>query len=493
MLSGESKRFVVESGASFPNDPSYGMLFFNTTNFRVYVYTDEGWTPLNYEYPFKIVGTTGSNYVKYADYICTGTNDEVVIQQAINDLPIGGTLIFLDGVYNIYNPITIDKSNITLLGIDQTRVKFSGNNIPNASDPVILIGSSGYVTGITIKGISILNHEAKIHTVQGNSITIDRCTFSGPYTSVVGLTLPDQSELKNSTSIGRYFSYEVGDHCRITDNKFNSQVYGISGKHSVVSRNRFIYDIARSDIVLDTNSIFNDNVGSLLLVMATSSSTIDGNVLNVVQLVNNPSNVIVTNNTFNTRIGTASVIYNSQTDTATELIVSNNTVESIRLYGTHITVSNNKLNNPYNCITLYGTNLTITGNVVVKTSGSHPEMIGGISVVGGSYSTISGNEIYKGGSMAGIQIYNSGTSAYNITISNNTVHDSEYGIHIRSQTGSIDGIVITGNVLSGSDTGVYSPDASVGHLIIKNNIMKGFTTDVYVNTPNAIVSDNYLL
>lgn len=40
---------------------------------------------------------------KRADYVCTGTNDELVIQQAVNDQRIryGGTLQLLDGIYNI--------------------------------------------------------------------------------------------------------------------------------------------------------------------------------------------------------------------------------------------------------------------------------------------------------------------------------------------------------------------------------------------------------
>lgn len=38
---------------------------------------------------------------QFADYVCDGTNDEVEIQSAIDDLPYGGTVYFLDGNYYI--------------------------------------------------------------------------------------------------------------------------------------------------------------------------------------------------------------------------------------------------------------------------------------------------------------------------------------------------------------------------------------------------------
>ena len=47
-----------------------------------------------------------------ADYICTGTNDDVVIQQAINDVSAlgGGNIAFQDGTYNLSATIVVPKN-----------------------------------------------------------------------------------------------------------------------------------------------------------------------------------------------------------------------------------------------------------------------------------------------------------------------------------------------------------------------------------------------
>ena len=64
-----------------------------------------------------IVAASDSNDTTRADYICTGSTDDVTINQALNALPsVGGTVILLEGTYNINASITIPNDDISLIG-----------------------------------------------------------------------------------------------------------------------------------------------------------------------------------------------------------------------------------------------------------------------------------------------------------------------------------------------------------------------------------------
>jgi hypothetical protein len=52
-----------------------------------------------------------------ADYVCTGTADQTIINSAISTLPTtGGTIFFSAGTFNVTGPITVTSSNVTLEG-----------------------------------------------------------------------------------------------------------------------------------------------------------------------------------------------------------------------------------------------------------------------------------------------------------------------------------------------------------------------------------------
>ncbi len=55
-----------------------------------------------------IIGVNDNVIGAYCDYMCDGSNDQTIIQQAINDLPSsGGKIILLEGSYNIYEELTL--------------------------------------------------------------------------------------------------------------------------------------------------------------------------------------------------------------------------------------------------------------------------------------------------------------------------------------------------------------------------------------------------
>lgn len=71
-----------------------------------------------------VVGNAVGNPGEYEyDYLCDGTNDSGVIQQAIFDLPTeGGDIVILPGHYNIEHTITIEDDHINLIGVGNVTI-----------------------------------------------------------------------------------------------------------------------------------------------------------------------------------------------------------------------------------------------------------------------------------------------------------------------------------------------------------------------------------
>ncbi len=90
-----------------------------------------------------------------ADYLCTGTNDNVTIQQAIRTLSpaaggIGGRVILTEGTYQRTNPVYIDFNRVTLEGQgNSTQITASSNASGSAH---IIVGSNGIYDGVLYTG-----------------------------------------------------------------------------------------------------------------------------------------------------------------------------------------------------------------------------------------------------------------------------------------------------------------------------------------------------
>lgn len=138
-----------------------------------------------------------------ADYICTGTNDEVVIQQAVDELTHGGTIQLLDGDY-YFDSFPVNNS-------------------------CVYFKNSGYARTITIKGTtenkSYLSHYGvAIHVTKNawDSITDDTqryCVFdSTPYKMPIG----DWSALINNANFENMYIFLYNSQKKVTGiNGFN--------------------------------------------------------------------------------------------------------------------------------------------------------------------------------------------------------------------------------------------------------------------------------
>lgn len=102
-----------------------------------------------------VVGASNSKYhsanIHSVDYECTGTNDQTVIQQAIDALPsTGGKIVLLEGTYNISGTITIKKQNVTLQGLGRNVIL----KMATSTSDVNMFDISS-ATGLVISDIAI--------------------------------------------------------------------------------------------------------------------------------------------------------------------------------------------------------------------------------------------------------------------------------------------------------------------------------------------------
>ncbi|RLF08229.1 MAG: hypothetical protein DRJ60_00880 [Thermoprotei archaeon] len=148
----------ISGGTSFPSSPAEGEMFFRTDTKQLYIYANSKWQA-DRTVATKIVAATSSQNYQKADYVCSGTSCEDEIEQAINDLPsTGGIVYLLEGTYNIGSSIDILKSNVILMGAGWGTKLFLVNS---ADTDVIRVGDGATaLSGITIRDLQIDGNKA---------------------------------------------------------------------------------------------------------------------------------------------------------------------------------------------------------------------------------------------------------------------------------------------------------------------------------------------
>ena len=87
-----------------------------------------------------------------ADFVCTGINDQIMINSAISALPTGGgSILLLEGTYNITGNIVINRNNVFITGQGNNTVLF----IPNNTNTDISIFTGTGRNHITISNLRI--------------------------------------------------------------------------------------------------------------------------------------------------------------------------------------------------------------------------------------------------------------------------------------------------------------------------------------------------
>lgn len=183
-----------------------------------------------------------------AAYVCDGTNDEVQIQAAINDLAsTGGSVVLSDGVFNIQSGITINTRGITLrgqgpsyltvgsergtvlvvpLGSSDFRVITTSPAAPEASwtvledfaihdvrsnaalvEPVIRLSAhSAWLSRLNVRTGNANADQDAVHIMNGATVKVDQCVLTGGSAirlEDTGLGYPYLSTITNNYVSGR--------------------------------------------------------------------------------------------------------------------------------------------------------------------------------------------------------------------------------------------------------------------------------------------------
>ena len=164
-----------------------------------------------------VIGTATAGHIDNAvDFICDGTADQVVINNAIAALPnSGGKIIILNGAYNLSAPIVVNKPNVTIEGCNySTTIGSSATTIIN------ITASRCNIKGLYVAGQNITNQIGIDVAAAATRCSVSNCLIS-------------------DTDIAVKIS---GTYCSVYDNKIDySNIYGLSvlGSYSTIKNNVF--------------------------------------------------------------------------------------------------------------------------------------------------------------------------------------------------------------------------------------------------------------
>lgn len=152
---------------------------------------------------------TESSFKNNADYVCTNTNVNSVIQEAIDNLSSGGKIILLDGNYQLTDTINITKQGITIEGVGYTTIINQFNDGSGETNTCFSI------TGINVTLKNMMISAANVNSpkpliLQGNEgITYDNVFF------VVNVSYEDPGAGCVKGINGTSCNYTRIQHCRI--------------------------------------------------------------------------------------------------------------------------------------------------------------------------------------------------------------------------------------------------------------------------------------
>jgi len=141
--------------------------------------------------PYRIVAASDASAESknMADYVCDGTSDQEEIQNAIDDLPSQGGIIFLtEGTYNFSDPgagscLSVGK-NITLIGAGKGSTKIvmnvsgSGRGLLGLSAAVKVLLANMRIDFATSSSYARSSYLMRTGaSVDGTEITVDKCTL----------------------------------------------------------------------------------------------------------------------------------------------------------------------------------------------------------------------------------------------------------------------------------------------------------------------------
>lgn len=304
-----------------------------------------------------VIGTSTSNHTN-CDLLCDGVEDDVEINQAIQNIAIGGKITILEGLYNITNKISIDKPNITIEGMGKaTQFKRMFNTTGGSSSSsvyggVIEVNSNN----VTIDNLFINGNSDSYIAETGNynvniyckkdETTIKNCILSNSSKYGIRTSFCNKFTIENNLIDNNY----TGIYCS-NSNEFHL----LNNKISNSSGNSVCVFTGKKSII-SNNLLYNSSSNSLYLY-SVENSEINGNIIDKITGSSNAS------------------LYLSYCENNN---VNNNKISNSENIGIYINNSNNNTFNGNNILETksYGLNLyqnsignSVSGNTLYNTSG----------------------------------------------------------------------------------------------------------------------------
>jgi hypothetical protein len=148
------------------------------------------------EYATVVVAASNSHATgkATADFVCTGTNDETVIQQAVNAVAAvgGGRVVLLEGTYT-FSTTAGTKVSITAPTVieGQSGLGSTINLVGNASGPAVAFDLSAPLVLRQLNVSSANTNWTILRSHTNAAITLDQAMLSGTSTSIFDIQPPD--------------------------------------------------------------------------------------------------------------------------------------------------------------------------------------------------------------------------------------------------------------------------------------------------------------
>lgn len=231
-------------------------------------------------------GSFASRVVATKVVATDGTGDFTDIQDAVDDLPAGGGVVYIkEGTYTITSAVVIANSNTAIIGAGH-----STKIINNTSLSTIFSASAK--THLHFEKLYLYS-SAKANNVIGILSTgcdytrIVDCWFENLVSSIYDGSSTNVI-IANNFFTGCSITISVaGDYITIISNQLGNCDYGISGGPGdyLIISNNIIHDMANEGIYLNganqcviTNNIIRENVKHGIHLSNVDNSTIDNNI-----------------------------------------------------------------------------------------------------------------------------------------------------------------------------------------------------------------------
>jgi len=222
-----------------------------------------------------------SDVKSLADFVCTGANDDVTIEQAINSLPAaGGRVVLSEGNYTFGSSLDILKSNVTLEG------QGSGTVIKGAiGTSYIIVGNgSTALSNIKIANLAIdgtgqtSGHGIYFYGGSGYLITnsiIKNCWIKNCYSNGIRLYYSQNCIVIGNICSGSYFE---GIFIRNSNN--NLIIGNISQLNSSVGIEVYYsnYNVVNGNVCKDNSQIV-DGIAQDIYLHYANYNIISNNIL----------------------------------------------------------------------------------------------------------------------------------------------------------------------------------------------------------------------